>query len=222
MVDLLSNLRGGTLPERDLEVLERMRRASARLTRMINDLLDASRIEARRLSLDRRIIDLSALVDRVVEGLTMTTASQRIVVTAEPHLEAFCDADRIEQVLENLVTNAVKYGELGSPIQVEVIDRRDEIEIVVANRGPGIAADQLPGLFARFGRIEETSVARKPGVGLGLYISKGLVEAQGGRIWAESVPGDTTTFHFTVPCRPESRAGAGESRLRRDAARPHH
>ena len=102
-------------------------------------------------------------------------------------------------MLENLLGNAAKYGEPGTPILVDATRKGEMIEVTVTNRGPGIPADQLPNLFNRFARTKEARASRESGLGLGLYISKGLVEAHGGRLWAESVPGETTTFHFTVP-----------------------
>jgi signal transduction histidine kinase len=74
----------------------------------------------------------------------------------------------------------------------------DLIEVTVTNRGPGISADDLPGLFSRFGRTRDARASRVPGTGLGLYIAQGLIQAHGGRLWVESTPGETTTFHFVV------------------------
>jgi signal transduction histidine kinase len=109
------------------------------------------------------------------------------------------DPDRIHQVLDNLISNAEKYGRPGTEIRIECLDRGELLEVVVTNHGPGIPADELPQLFSRFGRTRDARADRTPGIGLGLYIARGLVEAHGGHIWAESVPGATTSFHFTVP-----------------------
>jgi signal transduction histidine kinase len=145
------------------------------------------------------LVDLSALIEKVVEDLRETTTGYSIEVTDEPDLVASIDSDRIQQVLENLLGNAAKYGEPGAPIQVEAARKGEMIEVTVTNRGAGIPAAQLPDLFNRFARTKEARASRESGLGLGLYISKGLVEAHGGHLWAESVPGETTTFHFTIP-----------------------
>src|SRR5262249_36631611 len=99
----------------------------------------------------------------------------------------------------NLLTNAVKYGYPGRDVWVDLGRRGDEVEIAVTNEGAGIPAEELPLLFQRFHRTRQAAEHGIAGLGLGLYIAKGLVEAHGGRIWAESTPGRTTTFHSTLP-----------------------
>jgi signal transduction histidine kinase len=200
--DLLGRQQDTTIPPQQKKAIERIRSASARLHRMINDLLDASRIEARRLSLGLQTVDLGALIEQVVDSLEEATAGYATEVTVEPDLFARLDSDRIQQVLENLLGNAAKYGEPGTAIGVEATRHGEMIEVTVTNRGPGIPADQLPNLFSRFARTREARASRESGLGLGLYIAKGLVEAHGGRLWAESVPGEITRFHFTVPAAP--------------------
>jgi PAS domain S-box-containing protein len=170
------------------------------LNKMIADLLDVSRIEARRLKIEPRAINLVQLVRYVVERERALTHGHpvRVDIRGEaPAVEA--DPTRIEQVLENLLSNAVKYGYPGSEIQVVVQRQTDAVEVAVTNQGEGIASDDLPKLFSRFQRTRQAAAQHIPGLGLGLYISKGLVEAHGGRIWVESIPRQTTTFHFTLP-----------------------
>jgi len=214
---LLAKLHEGDLPDQERKAIARIRSASARLDRMINDLLDASRIEAKRLSIGWSTVDLGQLIAQVVENLQEVTAGHDLEVTAEPDLIARVDADRIQQVLENLVGNAVKYGSHGTPILVDAAGDDETIEVTVTNHGPGIVADQLPRLFNRFERTMEARAGRESGLGLGLYISKGLIEAHGGRLWAESVPGETTTFHFTVPRAPRAAASRDADQGQRSA-----
>jgi len=132
----------------------------------------------------------------------------------EPDLHVSVDPDRVHQVLDNLVSNAVKYGRPNAEIRIAWLDRGDCLEVVVTNQGAGIPAEEMPHLFSRFGRTHGARAHRTPGIGLGLYIARGLVEAHGGRIWAESVPGQSTSFHFTLPRAPHhdqlhgGRAGA--------------
>jgi signal transduction histidine kinase len=200
--DLLVRQQDIDIPPQQRKALDRIRSASARLNRMINDLLDASRIEARRLSLGLETVDLGALIEQVVENLKEATVGFALDVSLEPDLFARIDSDRIQQVLENLLGNAAKYGELGTTIGVNAVRHDELVEVTVTNHGPGIPPDQLPKLFSRFARTREARASREAGLGLGLYIARGLVEAHGGRLWAESVPGETTRFHFTVPAAP--------------------
>jgi PAS domain S-box-containing protein len=170
------------------------------LNRMIADLLDVSRIESRRLAIQLERTDLPALIREVLDRTQGVTAGHRV------HLEVHgtvppltLDPARIEQVLGNLLSNAAKYSEETAPIELSVERQATTVEVTVRNVGPGIAPDELPRLFQRFYRTEEARAEGRPGIGLGLYIARGLVEAHGGRIWAESVPGQITTFRFTLP-----------------------
>ena len=151
------------------------------------------------------MLDLAPLIDTVVESHRGLIAGYGVRVVANPEQHAFLDPDRIHQVLGNLISNAAKYGEPGTEITIACIDRDDAVEIVVTNHGPGIPAEELPRLFSRFGRTRGAQAGRTPGLGLGLYIARGLVEAHGGRMWVESVPGERTSFHFTLPRVPAGR-----------------
>jgi len=190
------------LPERERRALAGIDSASRRLDRMITDLLDASRIESKRMTVEQQPVELDAYVDVVVGDLAETLAGRRVRVAVAPEQVVSIDPDRIHQVLANLVSNAVKYGAPGTEISIEALPAGAMVEVVVTNHGPGIRPDQLPILFGRFSRTRGARESRAPGLGLGLYIAKGLVEAHGGRLWAESTPGETTTFHFTVPRLP--------------------
>src|SRR5262249_45491271 len=156
-----------------------------RLGRMIDDLLDASRIEASRLSISPRAIDLRALVETVAEAAREAGGENPIEVSVGAGQAAVVGPDRIHQVLIKLISNAAKYGDPGAPIRVAATNHDEVVEVTVTNHGPGIPADQLPLLFTRFGRTREARENETPGIGLGLYISKGLVEAHGGRMWVE-------------------------------------
>jgi len=198
------------LPGHEQRSLQRIRSASQRLGRMIEDLLDFSRIEANRLSLQPRDVDFRAILDAVVESHRETNDIH--VVGADDH-RVSVDPDRIHQVLDNLISNGVKYGRPGGEIRIEWLDRGERLEVVITNKGAGIPAEELPQLFSRFGRTRIARARHTPGIGLGLYIARGLVEAHGGRIWAESVLGESTSFHFTLPTAPDRRdldVGAGE------------
>lgn len=178
--------------------LEDMLVAAGNLDKMVNDLLDVSRLEARRLSLERRPVALPTLVREAAGRMAGTTGERRVRVEVRGEVPpVLADPGRVEQVLGNLLSNAARYGDPGAEILVEVEQEDGGARVSVTNQGPGIPPKQLPRLFARFYRVggdrEEGA-----GLGLGLYISKGLVEAHGGRLWAESAPG-FTTFRFTLP-----------------------
>jgi PAS domain S-box-containing protein len=197
--DLLAR---SALPEKAGSLLERVRNATTRLETMINDLLDASRLEAHRLALEKQQEDLPALVDRILEHLDPVKSGHHVSVTCQGALRpVLVDPGRIEQVLGNLLSNAAKYGEPTTEIQITLEDRGDEALVSVINRGPVIPDNELGKLFNRFQRSRKSKHSGVKGIGLGLYICKGLVEAHGGRVGADSA-GELTRFHFTLPYAP--------------------
>ncbi len=175
----------------------RVRSSTMQLSRMISDLSDAAQLETRRIHLRSERLDLGALVHEVVERVP-GTESARVHASPEQVIVQG-DAGRLEQVLANLLSNAVKYGASDAPIDVTVQATDGMAQVSVTNQGEGISADELPHLFDRFMRTRAARASATKGSGLGLYIAKGLIDAHGGRIWAESPPGATTTFRFTLP-----------------------
>ncbi|MCO5166421.1 MAG: ATP-binding protein [Planctomycetes bacterium] len=172
--------------------------AARRLCRMIDDLSDVSRLEARRMDVRPAPLDLAPLARDVAERVVALTPGLRVEVRAPGPVLGLADAQRLEQVLTNLLSNAAKYGARGEPVLLEAAAvTGGNARLSVTNRGGGIPADELPRVFDRFMRARAATGSE--GLGLGLYISKGLVEAQGGRIWVESAPGEATTFHVEVP-----------------------
>lgn len=177
--------------------------SASRLNRMIVDLLDSSQIEAKRLAIEREAVDLPALVRSVVgqfQGMFPTHRMRIVVDEGIPLVEA--DPGRLVQVLTNLFSNAAKYGYTSTEIEVTVTRRDGTVQVSVSNQGDGIPPEALSRLFQRFRRTNRARQKRIEGIGLGLYISRGIVEAHGGKIWAESTLGETTTFHFTLPVSP--------------------
>lgn len=185
--------------------LEQIASSARRLNRMIGDLLDLSRLEARQLTLARSHIDIGSLVQVCVERIAVEAPERSFELHIPPGLpQAHVDADRITQVMDNLLSNAIKYGEAGTPIRVDVVPQDGGISIAVSNYGAGIAPGDLPHLFRRFARVSTAQLRHIKGVGLGLYIVQQLVEAHGGWVKAESTPGEKTTFRFTLPVAPRS------------------
>jgi signal transduction histidine kinase len=171
------------------------------MRKIVSDLLDASRIESQRLSVTRERLELGPLLLRVVDWApaeAMRGHTLRLEPTG-PLPAVLADPVRVEQVLTNLLSNAGKYSYPESEIVLEARCEAREITISVTNLGPGIPAHDLHRVFARHYRTSAAESGRAPGLGLGLYIARGLIEAHGGRIWAESQVGGRTTFRFTLP-----------------------
>lgn len=173
------------------------------LERLINDLLDAARLEVGRADLQRASVDLVELAQSIAGAVAAQTS--RHAVSVEAHgatIRGEWDADRLAQVLQNLLSNAVKYSPDGGDIVVTLgtgkVNGASHAVVSVSDRGVGIPEGVRDRLFDRFYRVESTEHGAQ-GLGLGLYISRSLVEAHGGRIWVESTPGRGSTFTFTLP-----------------------
>lgn len=171
-----------------------------RMSRLILELLDVSRIETGRLQIRREPIAWSNFVRDVVHRHHTAFSDRHFKVDAEDGERVINgDRDRLEQVLGNLLENAVKYSPEGSDISVDVDDRGDHVVTAVSDRGMGIPADELGQVFERFHRGRHVSSTNYGGLGLGLYITKQIVERHGGQIWVESREGQGTTFYFSLP-----------------------
>ena len=169
------------------------------MNRLIGDLVDVASIEAGVLAVTREVGDPTPAVTEAVDTFQAQAAAAGVSLTAEivppPSLAAF-DSARILQVLTNLLSNAIKFTPAHGRIVVHVERFGDEIRFAVSDTGVGIAADKLEAVFVRFLQVTEND---RRGVGLGLYISKAIVQGHGGRIWAESKVGEGSTFCFTLP-----------------------
>lgn len=169
-----------------------------RIDVMIQDLVDATRWEGGRLELKREAIALPHYLDDLLRriGAVMETSRIRVEVAADlPAVHA--DHARLERILVNLLSNSLKYSDPGTPVLVRARLAGQEVEVSVSDQGRGIAPADLPHLFERFFRAAGAHTAE--GLGLGLYITRALVEAHGGRVWAKSELGKGSTFYFTLP-----------------------
>jgi PAS domain S-box-containing protein len=172
---------------------------TARLTRMTDDLLDFSRLEANRLTIEWTTVDLVACVGSAVDRLALEEPELRVEMSLGgeiPKIEG--DPQRLAQVMDNLLSNARKYRRSGSLVRVHIEREGERVAVAVTNEGDGIEPEDMHRLFQRFERLGAART-RIAGIGLGLQITRGLVEAHGGTIAAQSVPGGETTFRFTLP-----------------------
>ena len=184
------------------EMLQDLEQAADRLVTLTDDLLDVSRLQAGQLRLQRASTNLVSLVQRLVERSQKTTTRHQLAFHPEhPILEVTIDPRRMEQVLSNLLTNAIKYSPQGGSIVVTVgKDVADHVvEIRVQDSGMGIPLHQQARIFGRFMRADNAQAAGISGTGLGLYLSRALVEQHAGRLWFESGEGEGTTFFVTIP-----------------------
>ncbi|MCC6179393.1 MAG: PAS domain S-box protein [Chloroflexi bacterium] len=184
----------------DERLIDMIVNQARQLERLIDDLQDVSRLDARRLAMERREINLVELARTSVEqAQAQTTEHQIRLATPAAPIVGNWDPDRLRQILHNLLSNAVKYSPDGGEIVVQVEAQRDDARVSIADRGLGIAPERMGQLFNRFYRVG-TSARRVHGLGLGLHITRELVEAHGGRIWVESAgEGQGSTFRFTLP-----------------------
>jgi signal transduction histidine kinase len=201
--NLLDGLVGG-LTERQVYYLTRVKHNIERLTRMIYDLLDLSRIEAGAVVVKFAPLSVPDLITDVVESFQGMTAEKGITLIAEPDAALPViqgDRDKLHQVLINLIQNAVKFTPRDGRIVVEGrLCEPEAVQLCVADTGCGIPADELPRIFDRF-YSGDSIPGEARGAGLGLAITKSLVELHGGRIWVESVPCEGSRFYFTLPIR---------------------
>mgnify|MGYP005851841301 CR=1 FL=1 len=193
---LLRQSEGLEAPQRKL--LASMNRGADRIDRVVRDLLDISRLHAGAFPLEREKISLSELTEEVADRLTLTTGRAIRITDLEP-ASVLGDQARLEQVLTNLLDNAVTYSPQGSEIEVSVTKEDGQAVVSVQDRGVGIPKEKQKHMFERFYRAHTGTPYDYGGMGVGLYISQQIVQRHGGRIWFESEEGQGSTFSFSIP-----------------------
>jgi signal transduction histidine kinase len=184
--------------------------ALRRIQRLVNDLLDAARIDHGRFIIQPESCDLAELTREVVDDQRLTDDSHQYIVDIPDQVTGDWDKVRLQQVLTNLVSNAAKYSAPGTGVQVQLRPDEESVLLSVTDQGAGIAASDVGQLFRPFARLGHEPQAT--GTGLGLYISKGIVEAHSGRVWVDSTVGRGSTFYVRLPRHPtpnDLRATAG-------------
>jgi two-component system, OmpR family, phosphate regulon sensor histidine kinase PhoR len=193
-------------PEVETKFLQTIQRNSERLQFLIEDLLTISELESGRLKMNLQSVRLRALVDRVIEDFKTQAESRHVELRNEvPDLTARADSDRLQQVLGNLIGNAIKYGRSDGHVGVTGhLANGNSIELCVQDDGPGIPPESLERVFERFYRVDKARSREQGGTGLGLSIVKHIVQSHGGKVWAKSELGKGAAFYFTLPAKQET------------------
>jgi len=201
-LELLADERFWQLEPQQAQFMKSATTNSYRLLHLINDILDFSKLENSQLPISTAPTELGEVIRQAGENLSRLFEERemnlKLTIPGELPL-AEMDEQRIAQVLTNLISNAIKFSPAGAPVEVSVSHDGRVAEVRVTDHGDGIRKDDMPKLFKKFTQLDSKSTRKVGGTGLGLAICKGIVEAHGGTIWAESEPGEGSTFAFTLP-----------------------
>lgn len=192
----------GIIPEKAKSMLSIALNNSERLIRLINDILDIEKMEANKLTYDLKTIDLHAFIEQTIETnkhyaddtavrLELDAQSRNLTVNADP--------DRLTQAMDNLISNAIKFSPSGGCVTIGVADNGGSARISVSDDGPGIPEEFQDQIFNKFAQADSSNTRKKGGTGLGLCITKAIIEDHGGRIAFETEKGEGTTFYFDLP-----------------------
>jgi len=181
--------------------LGRMKIQIDRLSGLVNDLLDISKIQAGKLAFAEEVVDINALVREVVENLHQTSSQHQISIEGSVQRAIVGDRDRLGQVLINLITNAMKYSPQAERIVISLMNTSDALMVSVQDFGIGIPKAHQKKVFERFYRVYSDKDRTYPGLSIGLYIAQQIIEHHGGKMWVESVEGEGSTFGFSLPHR---------------------
>lgn len=204
--------------EKILGLYEGAEQQSRRLNRLVDDLLDVSRVRAGYLDLHLAACDLSSIVRQSAEAQRHAWPNRTITLEDEELQTASvnADADRIAQVMMNYLTNALKYSDEDQPVQVSLQKQGDQVKVLVRDHGPGLSAEQREHIWERFRRVPDIEVHSSyfhsnEGLGLGLFISKTIIEQHSGQVGVDSTPGEGSAFWFTLPLTHEAASEANSS-----------
>ncbi|MGZ3535826.1 MAG: sensor histidine kinase [Thermodesulfobacteriota bacterium] len=204
-------LEGALQEKAAAEFVQIIKRHADRLTKIVEDLLTLSKIESKEFQLKSEDVLVIEIIDDAIDFVKEAAEKKRISIRKKdisPLLSVHADRDYLGQVLINLFDNAIKYGREGGEIIISAIEEsRGDVKLSLEDNGPGIPKEDLPRIFERFYRVDRGRSRELGGTGLGLSIVKHLVQAHGGRVWAESQLGEGSTFHFTIPRHPSKGEG---------------
>jgi len=197
-LQLMSHYKGAELPALIKSLMSKAELSVNRLQILINDLLDVSKIQAGKLDFSRNEVDINELVNLCTENASHMFPDYHITCSSEQGFKVLGNAERLEQVLMNLINNSVKYSPLNKEVQVLVNLDHDQVRISVTDKGIGMTADQQEKIFDRFYRVDDKN-HMVGGLGMGLYISKEIVKDHGGTLGVESREGEGSTFYVLLP-----------------------
>jgi len=196
---LLLQSAAGQADPRERAALAVINRQSDRLTRLVQDVLEFSRLRLGRVALRRQVFDLRQLAVETMEELQVTTQRHRLVLNSDAPVTVDADRDRIGQVMANLLDNAIKFSPEGGEVQVTVEERAGEAHVAVRDFGVGISPEAQPHIFERYYRAYAGTPLDARGMGMGLYLNREIIERHGGRMGFSSALGQGSTFWFTLP-----------------------
>jgi signal transduction histidine kinase len=206
--EMLTELIGAGSPKDAIaSQVEHIRDATKRLTSMVDHLISDAMADAFDITIRREPVDIAALVNEVAEANLPSAVNkqQSISVSAPPNFVTMCDADRIREAIDNLVSNAIKYSPIGGKITVVVTHEGENTVIRIADEGAGLSPEDLGRLFGRFQRLSAKPTAGESSTGLGLSIVKRIIDMHGGHVTAQSPgPGQGSTFTVTLPATAET------------------
>jgi len=204
---LLASGLPGPQSDKAQHLLDIATRNSERLLRLINDLLDLERIQSDTIEMRHEACELTELMTQAADSVRGMAEDMRVVLHVQPcQAQLWGDANRLAQVMTNLVSNAIKFSPPGATVRLSAHEADDQIVLVVADSGRGIPPDKLETIFRRFEQVDASDSRQKGGTGLGLAISRSIVRQHGGRIWAESTLGVGSTFYVSLPRREPQRS----------------
>lgn len=190
--------RGGASRDQQQRMLAMIRSETRMLQRLVNDIRDAVTVERDDFAVDLQPVSVSRLIGDAALAMESRLAGHRFSVAPAPGMEVLADPERIGQVLRNLLVNAAKYTPEGTEVMLRAIEEDGQVRFEVADRGPGVDAEDLSRIFTKFGRGRDAEGRKVPGFGLGLYLSRRIALAHGGDLIARSEPGRGSTFSFVL------------------------
>jgi PAS domain S-box-containing protein len=200
-------------PQKAQSMLDVAKESTDRLVRLVNDILDIQRIESGKVTMNKEVCNAADLMVQAADGIGAMAQKAGVILSVTPtSAQLWADPDRIIQTLTNLLSNAIKFSPQGSTVWLTASCQNQEMLFQVKDKGRGIPADKLETIFGHFQQVDASDSRRQGGTGLGLAICRNIVQQHGGRIWAESILGEGSTLHFTLPrLNDDESIAAGES-----------
>ncbi len=199
LADLTKEIAKKNKQDNYYQYTEKMTRQIHRLTDLVDDLLDVSRIQSGKLKFQIERFDVNELVSEIVSTMQSTSKQHQIILNGSVRKKILADRERISQVLINLISNAIKYSPLANKVEIHIEGTERQLQISVQDFGIGISSRDQKRIFERFYRVKDLGVRTFPGLGIGLYISAEIIRRHKGKIWVESKEGNGSTFYFTLP-----------------------